>query len=215
MYTRVVDAGFPSAIALGVQTLRNGGLVAFPTDTVYGLGALVGLPDSVRRIFVAKGRPQEKAIPVLLAGMHQLPLVAVDVPDLAFRLAEAFWPGGLTLVLARAPSVSPVITSGGQTIAVRIPDHPVAIDLLARAGAPVAATSANRSGAPSPRTATEVQQQLSGWIELILDGGPVPGGVESTVLDLTASRPTVLRVGAISLDELEKVIGIRPLVVKG
>lgn len=207
MYTRVVDASFPSSLALAVQVLRNGGVVAFPTDTVYGIGALVSLPEAVKRIFVAKGRPTEKAIPVLLADFHQLALVAADIPDLALRLADAFWPGGLTMVLPRAPSVSPVVTAGGSTIAVRIPNHPVALELIRRAGAPLATTSANRSGFPSPKTASEVVQQLAGWIEVILDGGPVPGGVESTVLDLTGPQPVVLRKGAVPIDALEKVIG--------
>ena len=211
MYTRIVDAGFPSALALAVQTLKNGGLVAFPTDTVYGLGALISLPESVARIFLAKGRPVDKAIPVLLSDLCHLALVASDIPDVALHLAEAFWPGGLTLVLHKAASVSPAITAGGDTVAVRIPNHPVALELMRLAGTPLAVTSANRSGAQSPKTALEVQTQLAGWIELILDGGPVPGGVESTVLDLTGRQPIMLREGAISADELEKVIGQRPV----
>jgi len=207
VYTRVVDASFPSSLALAVQVLKNGGLVAFPTDTVYGVGALVSRPESVKRIYVVKGRPAEKAIPVLVADVHQLSLVASDVPPLALSLAEAFWPGGLTLVLPKAPSVSPVITAGGPTVAVRIPNHPVALELIRQVGVPVATTSANRSGSPSPKTAAEVESQLAGWIEVILDGGPVPGGVESTVLDLTSPQPVVLRKGAIPVDEIEKVVG--------
>lgn len=209
MYTRVISGEAPTALELAEMVMRNGGLVAFPTDTVYGVGAPVGMPHSVERIFVAKGRPPEKAIPVLLADVGQLARVATDIPPLASRLAEAFWPGGLTVVLPKAPSLSPVITSGGPTVAVRVPDHPLALALIRRAGWPLATTSANRSGSPSPRTASEVEAQLAGWIELILDGGPVSGGVESTVLDLTGEQPVVLREGAIAVEELEKVVGRR------
>ncbi len=206
MKTRVLSADDPSSIEIAAGVLGDGGLVAFPTDTVYGLGAHAFVPQAVQRIFEVKGRAAEKAIPILLADPGDLPLVAESVSPAAQKLVERFWPGGLTIVLPKSPDVPNVVTSGGSTIAVRVPNHPAALALIRRAGAPLAVTSANRSGRASPKTAEEVRADLEGLIEVILDGGRVPGGRESTVLDLTRPQPTVLRRGAIGVAELEQCL---------
>ncbi len=207
MITQVIAAGSPSAIEQAARVLREGGLVAFPTDTVYGLGAHAFLPEAVEKIFVVKGRAAEKALPILLGDKQDLPLVAERFPPTLEKLAEKFWPGGLTIVLQKSPNVPDVVTGGGQTIAVRIPNHPVALALIRATGAPLATTSANRSGRVSPKTAEEVRAELGGLIDVILDGGRVPGGVESTVLDLTRDVPLVLRKGAVPVGDLEKALG--------
>ena len=195
------------AIGIAAQILAEGGLVAFPTDTVYGVGAHAFQPDAVERIYVAKIRPRDKAIPILLAQPDDLVLVAEGITETAWLLAERSWPGGLTLVLPKKANVPDVVSAGGPTVAVRVPDHPVSRALIAALGAPLAATSANLSGHPSPVTAQEVEAELGGRIELILDGGQCPGGVPSTVLDLTADPPAVLRAGAIAVEETEAALG--------
>ena len=197
------------AIATAARILAEGGLVAFPTDTVYGVGAHVFQPDAVERIYVAKIRPRDKAIPILLARADDLPLVAEGITETAWLLAERFWPGGLTLVLPRKDNVPDIVSAGGPTVAVRVPDHPVFLALIAALGAPLAGTSANLSGRPSPVTAQEVEAELGGRIELILDGGRCPGGTPSTVLDLTADPPTILRAGAIGVEEIEAALSKR------
>jgi len=204
MSTLIIPTDHPEAIERAVSVLRRGGLVAFPTDTVYGVGAIAFNPQAVARIYEVKGRPRSKAIPLLLTDAADLPLVAESIPPLAERLAERFWPGPLTLVLHKRAIVPDVVTAGGDTVAVRVPDHPVARALIAALGTPLAATSANRSGEPSPVTAEEVLAQLGGRIDLILDGGHCPGGVPSTVLDLTVSPPAVLRPGPVSAQEIEQ-----------
>jgi L-threonylcarbamoyladenylate synthase len=203
--TKVLPAG-KEAIGVAVRILADGGLVAFPTDTVYGVGAHAFQPDAVERIYIAKIRPRDKAIPILLARADDLSLVAERVMEAAWLLAERFWPGGLTLVLPKKASVPDVVSAGGPTVAVRVPDHPVSLALMAALGAPLAATSANLSGHPSPVTAVEVQAELGGRIELILDGGRCPGGVPSTVLDLTTDPLTILRAGAIAVEEIKTAL---------
>ncbi|MGA9350143.1 MAG: L-threonylcarbamoyladenylate synthase [Anaerolineae bacterium] len=195
------------AIAVAARILAGGGLVAFPTDTVYGVGAHAFQPDAVERIYAAKIRPRDKAIPILLAQPDDLVLVAEGITETAWLLAERFWPGGLTLVLPKKANVPDVVSAGGPTVAVRVPDHPVPLALIAALGAPLAATSANLSGHPSPVTAQEVQAELGGRIELILDGGQCPGGVPSTVLDVTTDPPAILRAGAIGVQETEAALG--------
>jgi L-threonylcarbamoyladenylate synthase len=190
------------AIGVAARILAEGGLVAFPTDTVYGVGAHAFQPDAVERIYTAKFRPRDKAIPILLAQADDLALVAEGITETAWLLAERFWPGGLTLVLPKRANVPDVVSAGGPTVAVRVPDHPVPLALIAALGAPLAATSANLSGHPSPVTAQEVEAKLGGRIELILDGGRCPGGVPSTVLDLTTDPPAILRAGAIGVKEI-------------
>ncbi len=203
--TKVLSAE-KEAIGVAAQILAEGGLVAFPTDTVYGVGAHAFQPDAVERIYTAKIRPRDKAIPILLAQADDLALIAERVPDTAWLLAERFWPGGLTLVLPKKANVPDVVSAGGPTVAVRVPDHPVSLALIAALGVPLAATSANLSDHPSPITAQEVEAELGGRIELILDGGQCPGGVPSTVLDLTTDPPTILRAGAIGVEEIEAVL---------
>ena len=196
--SRVPAAVFEQAIAL----LQAGELVAFPTDTVYGVGALAWNPQAVARLYTAKLRPGDKAIPILLADPDDLVLVAPELPDAVLAIARRFWPGPLTLVVRRAGRVPDEVTAGGDSVAVRVPDHALARALIRGAGAPLATTSANLSGQPSPVTASEVAAQLSGRIALILDGGRCPGGVASTIVDLTSATPTILRSGPISLAEI-------------
>lgn len=193
-----VDRRLRRAAAL----LRAGELVAFPTDTVYGVGAVAWDAAAVAKLYVAKLRAADKAIPVLLADPVDLALVAVDLTAAAMRLAERFWPGPLTLVAPKAPAVPDEVTAGGQTVAVRIPDHDMARALIRLAGAPLATTSANLSGQPSPVTAQDVAAQLTGRVALILDGGPCPGGLPSTVVDVTGPAPRILRPGPITLEQI-------------
>lgn len=204
METQVVPADSPDAIVTAVRVLRAGGLVAFPTDTVYGVGALVFDERAVQSIYEAKDRPDEKAIPVLLGDAADLPQVALELSDSADRLAEAFWPGPLTIVVRRHPTL-PLAVSATETVGVRVPDHEVARRLLIAAG-PMAVTSANLSGQPSPNTASEVLQQLGGRIGLILDGGITPGGVPSTIVDCTGLEPVILRQGPITLEEIRRIL---------
>ena len=192
----------PADFAVRVALLRAGELAAFPTDTVYGVGALVWDAAAVHKLYLAKLRPADKAIPVLLADPADLPLVARDLPPAASRLAAAFWPGPLTLVIPKAPGIPDEVTAGNDTLAVRVPDHDLARALIRAVGAPLAATSANLSGQPSPVTAGDVETQLAGRVAIILDGGPCPGGVPSTIVDLTGPEPRLLRPGPISLDEI-------------
>ncbi len=201
----ILPAGRPAALERAVAVLRAGGLVVLPTDTVYGVAAHAFLPTAVARLFEAKGRSTEKAIPLLLADAGALPEVASEVPPAAWALARRFWPGALSLVVPRSPAVPDIVTGGSDTVAVRVPDHEVARALIQRLGAPLAATSANRSGEPAPVTARDALEMLGEWVALVLDGGPSPGGVASTVLDLTASPPRVLRPGPLSAAELEAV----------
>lgn len=192
----------PTGIAVAATTLRGGGLVAFPTETVYGLGAHAADPDAVRRVFEIKGRPRDNPLIVHIAAAAQLPTVVAEVTPLARRLAERFWPGPLTLVLAADPDLPRSTTGGLATVAVRVPDHPVASTLLAAAGVPVAAPSANRSGRPSPTTAAHVVADLGALVDVVLDGGPCPLGVESTVVDARGERPVVLREGTVTREDL-------------
>lgn len=197
------------AFSVAARILAEGGLVAFPTDTVYGVGAHAFQPDAVERIYTAKIRPRDKAIPILLARADDLTLVSEGITEAAWLLADRFWPGGLTLVLPKRANVPDVVSAGGPTVAVRVPDHPVALALMAALGAPLAGTSANLSGRPSPVTAQEVETELGGRIELILDGGRCPGGVPSTVLDLTTDPPAILRAGAIAVEEIKAALSKR------
>jgi len=211
MHTSVVpvDAAAPAAesIARAADVLRAGGLVAFPTETVYGLGALALDAAAVGRIFAAKGRPANNPIIVHVADAAAARRVVADWPDVAERLAARFWPGPLTLVLARGADVPDAVTAGGPTVAVRVPAHHVALALLRAVGAPVAAPSANRSSELSPTRADHVLRGLDGRIDLVLDAGPTVGGIESTVLDATATPPRLLRPGLIGPAALEAVVG--------
>lgn len=188
-----------------VEILKMGGLVAFPTDTVYGVGALAFNGQAVESIYLAKDRPEEKAIPVLIADADELAKVCAMVPEIAIKLGTRFWPGPLTIVLPRHPDL-PLAISSGPTVGVRIPNHPVARSLLRLAG-PMAVTSANLSGKANPCDAQEVQDQLGGRIALIIDGGRTPGGVPSTVVDCTRQEVLILRAGPISKDEIMVIAG--------
>ena len=204
--TRVLPAGDPGTIRLAQRLLRSGQIVAFPTDTVYGIGAHAFQAEAVAGLYAVKDRPETKAIPVLVAQMEDLTRVALGIPPVAWELVERFWPGGLTLVLPCAQALPAVVTAGGDTVAVRCPDHPVPLALISALGAPLAATSANLSGQPSPANARQVVVDLAGRVPLIIDGGECPGGVPSTVLDLSVSPPRLLRVGAISTADLRQVL---------
>jgi L-threonylcarbamoyladenylate synthase len=206
MNTPVLPADSKDAIAQAARLLTAGGLVVFPTDTVYGIGAHAFDRGAIKRLYAAKMRPRDKAIPVLLASAADLSLVARRVPSLARRLAEAFWPGALTIVLPRHPALPAALTGGGDSVAIRVPDHPAARALIEALAAPLAGTSANLSGQPSPITAEEAAAQLGGRVELILDGGPCAGGVPSTVLDLTCDPPCVLRAGPVTKTALRAVL---------
>jgi len=181
-----------------VLALRRGGLVAFPTDTVYGLGAQAFQRGALRRLYKVKGRGADKAIPVLLPDADAVVQVALDLNPPARRLAERFWPGPLTLVVSRRPDLPDEI-SPGPTVGVRVPGHPIALALLAEAG-PMAVTSANRSGGADSRSAAEVRAALMDRVDFVLDGGRTPGGVPSTVVDCTQTLPVILREGPISGD---------------
>lgn len=201
------DQPEPDAIAQAAAVLRCGGLVAFPTETVYGLGADALNAAAVARIFAAKGRPANNPLIVHVAGIAEARVIVADWPGTAARLTAHFWPGPLTLVLRRGPSVPDVVTAGGPTVAVRLPAHAVAQALIAAAGAPLAAPSANRSFQLSPTHAEHVLRDLDGRIDLILDGGPTTGGIESTVIDVTRTPPRLLRPGPISPREIESILG--------
>ena len=181
-----------------VCRLQEGGLVAFPTDTLYGLGAVASHEEAVRRLFAAKQRPLDRPLPILIESAEAVDAMAAEVPPAARRLMDAFWPGGLTLVLRRHCGFLSLALGGGDTVAVRVPAHPVALELLRRLGEPLTGTSANLSGRPGPKTAQEVRSQLGDRVDLIVDGGPCPGGVESTVVDCTVDPPRVLREGAVA-----------------
>lgn len=196
----------PGALRRALEVLRSGMLVAYPTDTVYGLGALAREAEAITRLYQVKGRGAEKAIPVLIGSKEDLLQVASDPPQMALTLAERFWPGALTLVVPRRAGL-PEALSPDQTIGVRVPDHPFARSLLDLAG-PLATTSANPSGGKSPLTADEVLGGLAGRFELILDGGRTPGSRPSTVVDCTGSVPRILRSGPIGLSEIQSALGL-------
>jgi len=191
----------------GIRVLKRGGIVAYPTDTTYGLGASMSIRPAVERVYQVKERPQNMALPLLLADASQLTEVAEPVPPIAFDLIHTFLPGALTIVLHKSKSVPDIITAGGKTIAIRIPDHPTPIALIRGVGSPIIGTSANLSGRPSPLTAPEVHSQFGDKIDLVIDGGRCSAGRQSTIVDLTGDTPVVLREGAISIEELKQVCG--------
>lgn len=205
MKTVIFRADAPRGLMNALAVLRQGGLVAFPTDTVYGLGALAFSGMAVAKLFPAKGRPESKAIPVLVDGLGALEHVVKELSPEAEDLASRFWPGPLTLVVCRRPEL-PLEIGPGDTVGVRMPDHPVALRLLTAAG-PLAVTSANRSGEPECSTAEAVLVALGGRFDVLLDGGPTPGGPPSTVVDCTQTPCRILRQGPISQAEIEQVIG--------
>ncbi len=195
------------AVETAVRFLRDGGLVAFPTETVYGLGADATSSAAVNRIFAAKGRPATNPLIIHVADETRAKRFAAAWPAAAAKLAEAFWPGPLTLVVPKSPWIVNEATAGLKTVGLRAPDHPLALELLRRFDGPVAAPSANRSNRVSPTTAQHVREELGSAVDFILDGGPCHVGIESTVLDLTSPVPMILRPGAITLEQIEAGIG--------
>lgn len=204
MKTETLPADDPKAILRALEVLHSGQLVAFPTDTVYGVGALAFDAQTVESIYSAKERPVEKAIPVLIGVNEDITQVAEEIPPLAKKLIARFWPGPLTVLVPKKPSL-PEVVSATSTVGVRVPDHEVARALLRRAG-PMAVTSANRSSQPSPTTAQEVLAQLDGRIALILDGGKTPGGIPSTLVDCTGNEIQILRAGPLTQEDLLNAI---------
>ena len=199
----------PSAIQKqveeGISILSQGGIVAFPTDTVYGLGACASNEQAIERVYELKKRPRNMALPLLLGNVSQIGEVAENVSQVAWLLARHFLPGALTLVLPKSDSLPDIITAGGGTIAVRIPAHPVPVALSEGIGAPIVGTSANLSGKPSALTAGDVYAQFGDNIDLVIDGGRCPGGRESTIVDAIGETPVILREGAIAREELEQI----------
>ncbi|MEN3027264.1 MAG: L-threonylcarbamoyladenylate synthase [Chlorobiota bacterium] len=200
----------PTALQQAADLLQRGHLVAFPTETVYGLGARVFCAEAVAKIFAVKGRPADNPLIVHIASPDEVQRVAVDIPEAYWVLARTFFPGPLTVVLRRHPEVPPVVSGGLETIAVRMPRHPYALELIRLTGEPIAAPSANRSGRPSPTTAEHVLQDLQGEIAAVVDGGPCEIGLESTVLHLLTDPPMILRPGVVTAEELSAVLG-RPV----
>lgn len=195
MNTEIISLDHEHALQRAIETLARGGIIAFPTDTVYGLAARVTDASAIERLFLAKGRDFNKSIAVLIGQIDQLALVARQVPGWAQGLMARHWPGALTLVVEKMPGL-PAVLSQVNTVGVRMPNHPFALELL-RATGPLATTSANISGQDNPITARDVLGQLEGRIDLVIDGGACPGGVPSTVVDCTGDRPVILRAGAI------------------
>ena len=211
MITRIVTIAQQhidaDAIREAGEIIRAGGLVAFPTETVYGLGGDALNPESSKKIYEAKGRPSDNPLIVHIAGMEALPAIAREVPETAKKLAKAFWPGPLTMILPKAEAVPRETTGGLDTVAVRMPSHPVALSFIEAAGGYVAAPSANRSGRPSPTLAEYVVEDLDGRVEMILDGGDVELGLESTIVDLTVEPPVILRPGFVTEQMLCETLG--------
>lgn len=207
----VVDPSWPSdvletSLVEAASILREGGLVAFPTETVYGLGANALCEQAVARIFEAKGRPGDNPLIVHIASMQELSSVVRSVPPSALLVAQAFWPGPLTVILPKQERIPRAVTAGLDTVAVRMPSHPVASALIRAAGIPIAAPSANASGRPSPTLASHVWHDLAGRIDMLIDGGPAGIGLESTVLDLASDTPMVLRPGGVSVEQLRALL---------
>lgn len=215
METRVLKAGEGSehpAISEAARLLRGGEVVAFPTETVYGLGANALNPAAVKKIYEAKGRPSTNPLIVHVASTDQARQLTTHWPDEAEVLARALWPGPLTLILKRRAEIPDLVSAGGDTVGLRMPRHPVALALIEKCGFPLAAPSANLSNYISPTTAAHVKKSLGGRIPMILDGGPSEGGIESTVLDLTREQPKILRPGIFSANFLEGILG-KPIVL--
>ncbi len=208
MTTRLLN---PAEAGKAAEILRAGGLVALPTETVYGLGASALDEDAVKRIFEVKGRPQDNPLIIHVAGQEALGVWCENVPETAYRLTARFWPGPLTLVLrcrkTGDPHIPDRVTAGLDTVAVRCPDHPATLEVIREAGMPIAAPSANLSGKPSTTTALHCLHDLTGKVEAVLDGGPCRVGLESTILDLTVEPPRVLRPGGVTLEQLREILG--------
>ena len=207
IYMDMTSGTDPEQMARAGQILLRGGLVAFPTETVYGLGANALDKEAAAKIYAAKGRPSDNPLIVHIADLASLETIAREVPESAYLLAERFWPGPLTMILRKKEGVPDTTTGGLPTVAVRMPSHPAALELIRQGGGFVAAPSANTSGRPSPTTAGHVAEDLDGKIDVIIDGGPVGIGLESTIVDLTEPVPVILRPGAVNLEMLRETLG--------
>lgn len=207
MNTKLIPNSPNQDLSTAIQVLQQGGLVAMPTETVYGLAANALNPDAVRKIFLAKGRPSDNPLIVHIASLNQLNDLVKTISPTAQKLMDAFWPGPLTLVFPASPLVPPMVSAGLKTVAVRFPSHPIAQKLILASGLVLAAPSANTSGKPSPTTAQRVLEDLDGKVEIIIDGGRVEVGLESTVIDVTQEVPVILRPGKITLDMIRAVAG--------
>ncbi len=204
MESRILPAHHPNTLQAALEALHRGELIAFPTDTVYGLAAVATDALAIEKLYQVKERERAKGIPILIGSLHDLEQVAIEIAGWVKQLMQRFWPGALTLVLKRHPNL-PANLSPLMTIGVRMPDHPLTLELLRLSG-PLAVTSANLSGGANTCSAAEVNAQLGGRISMILDGGQTPGGVSSTVLDCTTSPPRVLREGPITWHDIEEVL---------
>jgi len=206
-YLSVKDAGSEEALRRAADIISSGGLVAIPTETVYGLGASALIDEAVARIFEVKGRPQDNPLIIHVHGAEALDKWCSEVPEEAYALAEKFWPGPLTMVLKKKPCVPDRVTAGMDTVGVRCPDHSATLRIIELAGVPIAAPSANISGKPSPTTAEHVRHDIDGMVEAIVDGGDCRVGLESTIVDLSVTPPRLLRPGEVSLEQLREVLG--------
>lgn len=201
----MVTSDMDQVVTRAVNILKQGGLVAYPTDTLYGLGANIFNSEAVGRVFQVKGRSRDAGLPVLIGSLANLDMITEHVPELLRSFAERFWPGPLTLVLKRRPEIPDVLTGGQDTVAVRLPGHAIPRVLILESGSPITGTSANRSGGPEPLTAEDVRSQLADSVDMVIDGGRCPGGVASTILDLTTTPPVILRRGAIPEEALRAI----------
>lgn len=209
--TKVIDIDLKNIdmdkLRLASKVLREGGTVAFPTETVYGLGANALDSEALKKIFIAKGRPSDNPLIVHISKKESINILAREIPQKTHALMDKFWPGPLTMVFKRSNIVPSIITAGLDTVAIRMPSHPVAKALIAQAGVPVAAPSANLSGKPSPTQASHVMEDLYGKVDIIIRGGSCAVGLESTVLDITEEVPVILRPGGVTLEDLQEVLG--------
>ena len=197
---------FDGELDAAVRILTDGGVAAIPTDTLYGLAADALNPDAIERVFAIKERPDGMALPVLLSDVEQLALVAREVPEGARKLAEAYWPGPLTLIVRRAEGLPMRLTAGNATVAVRVPAHPVPRELAWRLGRPITGTSANISGSPDPQSLDELRQQLGDRVDCMVSAGPTPAGTASTIVDLTSSAPKLIRQGVLPFAEIAALL---------
>ena len=191
-----------------VQVLRSGGVVAFPTDTLYGLGADVFCTAAVEQVFAIKERPAGMPMPVLIASPDDLSKIAIEVPDIASELASCLWPGALTIILRRSPDVPDLVSGGRDTLGVRIPNHPVALAMIKGFGGPVTGTSANISGGADPSSWQEVKQALGNRVDHVVEEGPAPSGTASTVLDLTTEPPALVRAGDLDISCIQSLCNL-------
>ncbi|CAA9560947.1 MAG: Threonylcarbamoyl-AMP synthase [uncultured Thermomicrobiales bacterium] len=198
----LLDRGRPEAIEWAAQRLAAGGVVALPTDTVYGIAASLAHPEALARLFAIKGRPRDNPVPILLASAAALDLVATDVPAAVRAVAARFWPGPLTVVVPARAGIPDGVLGPDGTVGVRVPNHPVVLPVIEQAGGAIAATSANRTGDPPAQTASEVLAALGNAVDLILDGGVAPGGIASTVVRFTDDGPRLLRRGALAIEDV-------------